>query len=452
MKLKDLGIIVSRTMAGWGMGLLLLAALAGCGQQHATESSRFMRSVCRELPFRVDSIHYMGSRSATTLRFTHGSRLTDAPDLVINGDGDTHVNRLLTEEPIAAQTEGQIWRNVVVSAKNRRVICIDRYLRRGKTDGYVYVFQSQTDRFPTFGTYQWDVSDPRNIETMGAILSDLDALAIKRLKAEKAEAYAAPASQDDYWMLIFHADSLMDDNRCEEAVAVYDLAFSDDRYILPSQLTATAMKMLAAGDRAKALSYLCHRIDLEKDYYMGPSACLLPELRDTFAQRSREWAYDLQLKEKLEWVFERDQYDRNLWQQAARQHPADGHRTEKLAQRAMQTDSLNMTIVSDVLSTRGFPARKQVGELASQAVWLVFQHASLDRQQLFLPQMEQAVERGDVAPQFLALLKDRIDVREGRPQRYGTQTDAEGRLCPLLDASKVNQWRAEVGLPPVAIP
>ena len=185
---------------------------------------------------------------------------------------------------------------------------------------------------------------------------------------------------------------------------------------------------------------------------MGPSACLLPELRDTFAQRSREWAYDLQLKEKLEWVFERDQYDRNLWQQAARQHPADGHRTEKLAQRAMQTDSLNMTIVSDVLSTRGFPARKQVGELASQAVWLVFQHASLERQQLFLPQMEQAVEKGDVAPQFLALLKDRIDVREGRPQRYGTQTDAEGRLCPLLDASKVNQWRAEVGLPPVAIP
>ena len=46
-------------------------------------------------------------------------------------------------------------------------------------------------------------------------------------------------------------------------------------------------------------------------------------------------------------------------------------------------------------------------------------------------------------------LKDRIDVREGRPQRYGTQLDANGRVCPLLDASLVNLWRQEVGLPPL---
>lgn len=452
MKMKDFDMTAGRAMAGWGVALLLLATLAGCSHQHAAESDRFVRSVCRELPFRVDSIYYLGSRGATTLRFTHGSRLTDAPDMIINGDGDTHVCRLLVKEKTPAQTEGQVWRNVVVSGRNQRVICIDRYLRQGKTDGYVYVFQSQTDRFPTFGTYQWDVSDPHNIETMGTLLSDLDALAVKRLKAEPAEVCQAPTSQDDYWALIFHADSLMDDGRCEEAVPVYDLAFSDDRYILPSQLTATAMKMLSAGDRAKALAYLRHRIDLEQDYYMDPSACLLPELRDTFAQRSRKWAYDLQLKEKLEWVFERDQYDRFLWQQAVRRHPADVRRSEKLALRAMQTDSLNLSIVSDVLSSGGFPARNQVGDMASQAVWLVFQHAGLEQQRLFLPQLELAVERGIVAPLFLALLKDRIDVREGRPQRYGTQTDADGRLCPLLDASKVNQWRTEAGLPPIIVP
>ncbi len=80
-----------------------------------------------------------------------GSRVTAQPDMVINSDGDTHVGRLLMKEPVPAQTEGQVWRNVVVSDRNRRVICIDRYLRKGKTDGYIYVFQSQTKRFPSRG-------------------------------------------------------------------------------------------------------------------------------------------------------------------------------------------------------------------------------------------------------------------------------------------------------------
>ena len=79
----------------------------------------------------------------------------------------------------------------------------------------------------------------------------------------------------------------------------------------------------------------------------------------------------------------------------------------------------------------------------------MFQHADLDFQKRFLPQLEAAVSHGDIAPLYLALLRDRIDVREGRPQRYGTQIDEKGNLAPLLDASRVNQWRQEVGLPSI---
>ena len=89
--------------------------------------------------------------------------------------------------------------------------------------------------------------------------------------------------------------------------------------------------------------------------------------------------------------------------------------------------------------------------MAALAVWMVFQHNSLEQQQIFLPQMEEAVRNGDVAPFYLAMLKDRIDVREGRPQKYGTQIAPDGKLCPLLDASRVNEWRQEVGLPPLEV-
>ena len=84
------------------------------------------------------------------------------------------------------------------------------------------------------------------------------------------------------------------------------------------------------------------------------------------------------------------------------------------------------------------------------AVWLVFQHSPLEQQERFLPQLEDAVRRGDIAPMYLAMLKDRSDIREGRPQKYGTQSGPDG-LCPLLDDSRVNEWRKEVGLPPIEI-
>ena len=88
--------------------------------------------------------------------------------------------------------------------------------------------------------------------------------------------------------------------------------------------------------------------------------------------------------------------------------------------------------MGNILQRHGFPRRERVGDFANQTVWLVFQHADLEYQKRFLPQMKRAVNRGDIAPVFLAMLRDRIDVREGRPQKYGTQMDSNGQLAPLF--------------------
>ena len=61
------------------------------------------------------------------------------------------------------------------------------------------------------------------------------------------------------------------------------------------------------------------------------------------------------------------------------------------------------------------------------------------------------IRNGDLPLAMIATLKDRIDVHEGRPQKYGTQWDMDGKLCPLQDASRVNEWRQEVGLTPVDV-
>ena len=426
--------------------LYALAAImfVGCQTKNVTETERFDASVRKELPFAVDSLRWFDGVDMATYQFACRDYVAMPPDAFIGPDGALNVyNNFLFEKP-TCQTEDVVWRNVVVSKKNRRIICIDRYLRDGRTKGFVYVLQAETKKFPTQGLYHWDVSDSHNIEMSGEILEHLRKLTLRRMK--DGGRYTAPASQNDYWALIFHADSLMDDGLYAEAKQMYDLAFTEDRYILPSHLSTVAKKMMGIHNDAVALDYLSHRVRMEQDFYEEPTSSTFLQLRDTFELRQHKWDYDLTQKQYLEWIFERDQYDRMLWFLASSKRTESPARVEKLAQRAMDTDSTNLQLVSRILSETGYPRKSKVGGFATQTVWTIIQHSDLGRIKQFLPQLEEAVRRGDLAPAYLAATKDRIDIREGRPQKYGTQFN-----CPLLDSLRVNEWRQEVGLSPIEI-
>ena len=426
--------------------LYALAAImfVGCQTKNVTETERFDASVRKELPFAVDSLRWFDGVDMATYQFACRDYVAMPPDAFIGPDGALNVyNNFLFEKP-TCQTEDVVWRNVVVSKKNRRIICIDRYLRDGRTKGFVYVLQAETKKFPTQGLYHWDVSDSHNIEMSGEILEHLRKLTLRRMK--DGGRYTAPASQNDYWALIFHADSLMDDGLYAEAKQMYDLAFTEDRYILPSHLSTVAKKMMGIHNDAVALDYLSHRVRMEPDFYEEPTSSTFLQLRDTFELRQHKWDYDLTQKQYLEWVFERDQYDRMLWLLASSKRTESPARVEKLARRAMDTDSTNLQLVSRILSETGYPRKSKVGDFATLTVWMIIQHSDLGRIKQFLPQLEEAASRGDLAPAYLAATKDRIDIREGRPQKYGTQFN-----CPLLDSLRVNEWRQEVGLPPIEI-
>ena len=420
--------------------VLPVLLFAGCQTKKVTETEMFDASVRKELPFAVDSLRWLDGVDMATYQFACRDYVATPPDAFIGLDGALNVyNNFLFEKP-TRQTEDMVWRNVVVSKKNQRIICIDRYLSEGRTKGFVYVLQSETKRFPTLGLYHWDVSDSHNIEMAGESLEHLRKLTLRRIKGDGR--YTAPASQNDYWALIFHADSLMDDGLYAEAKHAYDLAFTEDRYILPSHLSTVAMKMMDDV----ALDNLSHRVRMEPDFYEEPMSSTFPQLRDTFELRQRKWNYDLDKKQYLEWIFERDNYDRMLWFLAANKRAESPERVEKLARRAMDTDSTNLQLVSRILSETGYPRKSKVGDFATLTVWMIIQHSDLGRIKQFLPQLEEAARRGDLAPAYLAATKDRIDIREGRPQKYGTQFN-----CPLQDSLRVNEWRQEVGLPPIEI-
>ncbi|MCA9709056.1 MAG: hypothetical protein KDK70_24640, partial [Myxococcales bacterium] len=107
-----------------------------------------------------------------------------------------------------------------------------------------------------------------------------------------------------------------------------------------------------------------------------------------------------------------------------------------------------------IVAALGWPTAARVGIEASEAAWLVLQHAIGEPtlQRSMLEVLRDEARRGRVPPWQVAMLEDRVRAFEGRAQRYGTQLDWDerGQLAPwpvVEDVEVVDRRRAKVGLP-----
>lgn len=120
-----------------------------------------------------------------------------------------------------------------------------------------------------------------------------------------------------------------------------------------------------------------------------------------------------------------------------------------------RTDSANSAWLKAHVARWGWPTAEQVGRENVQAAFLIVQHAVHDTafMRAMLPAIEQAFHRGDLEGSALALLTDRLEVKAGRPQIYGTQLSLkDGRwvLDPIGDSATVDDRRRRLALPPLA--
>ena len=120
-----------------------------------------------------------------------------------------------------------------------------------------------------------------------------------------------------------------------------------------------------------------------------------------------------------------------------------------------RTDSANSSWLKAYVARWGWPTAEQVGRDHVEAAFLIVQHAVHDTafMRAMLPAIEQAYRRGDLEGSAVAMLTDRLEVKAGRPQIYGTQLSLEdGRwvLDPIADSAAVDERRRRLGLPPLA--
>lgn len=162
---------------------------------------------------------------------------------------------------------------------------------------------------------------------------------------------------------------------------------------------------------------------------------LILAIRSSHAQTSMD---TLSIKRQLESIYERDQKTRSK-----------GDST----QFAGLIDSCNLAHVEMLIEKYGWMGKSTIGIMGNYTIWLVIQHAELPTQEKYFPMLKASVENGESTASHLALLEDRILMRKGQPQIYGSQVvfNAKGEpvFHPIADEKNVNSRRLAVGLEPI---
>ena len=116
-------------------------------------------------------------------------------------------------------------------------------------------------------------------------------------------------------------------------------------------------------------------------------------------------------------------------------------------------DSCNLVQVEKLIAKYGWLGKGFVGARGNQTIFLVIQHADLSTQEKYLPIMQKSVDEGESSPSDLALLQDRVLMRQGKKQIYGSQVvfnkTGGQEFYPIEDEKNVNIRRAKVGLQPL---
>ena len=135
--------------------------------------------------------------------------------------------------------------------------------------------------------------------------------------------------------------------------------------------------------------------------------------------------------------------------------PEDAAAARHLAQLAL-VERANGARLGALMAACGWPRRSVEGLEAARRAWLIVQQRAddLPLQRQAVRQLELAALDGEAAMTHLAAASDRLAVREGRPQRYGTQlrpVDAcSWDYYPLDDPGRVEARRRRIGLPTLA--
>jgi len=271
----------------------------------------------------------------------------------------------------------------------------------------------------------------------------------------------------EYKLYVEKADSLYDVKDYKNSGLFYQKAFdSNNGKAYPNDRYNAACSYALSGETEKAFYHLLysstHPLIKYKNYShitTDPDLNSLHEnvlweklLAEVKANKEEaEKDLDKPLVAILDSIYQSDQGYRRQIGEIEEKYGRESDEMKAHWKLIQKTDSVNLIKIKKILDERGWLGPEVIGNQGNSTLFLVIQHSDLETQLKYLPMMREAVKLGNARASSLALLEDRVALRQGERQIYGSQIGrdpetGEFYVSPLIEPEKVNERRAEVGL------
>lgn len=281
----------------------------------------------------------------------------------------------------------------------------------------------------------------------------------KALTAEEKAQYAA--LKNKAWKLYESKDYLQSAKKYSEAFAIseyngnttdmYNAACS---WALAKEVDSAFVHLLRIAKKGEYTNY--NHITTDSDLSILHSDKRWEQVL-ALVKANKEKAeinFDKPLVALLDTIRQDDQGPRRQINEIIEKYGRDSDELKQHWEKIATKDSINLIKVKKILDERGWPGKDIIGKRGNMTLFLVIQHADLEVQEKYLPMIKEAVKKENIRPSSLALLEDRIAIRKGSKQIYGSQIGRDADtgtyyIYPLQDPDHVDKRRAEVGLGPL---
>lgn len=278
-------------------------------------------------------------------------------------------------------------------------------------------------------------------------------------------------NMDKYIEFVNKADSLYNAKDYKSSAIEYQNAFdSNDGKAYPNDRYNAACTFALAGDSAKAFYHLLYSAEHSRIKYNNYNHITTDSDLNSL-HKSEQWDklikivkankdeaekdLDKPLVAMLDTIYQEDQTYRRQIGEIEEKYGRESDEMKKHWELINEKDSINLIKIQKILDEKGWLGSNVIGNQGNSTLFLVIQHSPLEVQEKYLPMMRDAVKNGKANSSSLALLEDRVALRKGGKQIYGSQIGRDQEtgeyfVSPLVDPENVDKRRAEVGLGPIA--
>ncbi len=284
------------------------------------------------------------------------------------------------------------------------------------------------------------------------------------LLAYHASSQSFASTDPTYKILVEAGEKALKEMKYDSCMYYYKQAFQ-----IKQTSYLSTMRNCACAYSAKDETYLNEQLKITFDLNWAGSKQIFdnyPEFdylrttpfEDIINTKYQEYAkasgVDLELMEEFENILFEDQRYRREMNAVEKQFGWKSPQMDSLWQLQNKADSINTARITSFIDEFGYPGKSKVGPGQASTAFLVIQHADLEIQEKYLPIITKAADEGEVRWSSVALLVDRVNMRKGLPQIYGSQVSRHPEkelyyFARIENPKAVDSIRASIGMRPL---